>query len=62
MKRITRASLARDARRIRAEIDQYLRDIAHWNRIRPDAPMDPDPDGQIARASEFVDRLLAATS
>ena len=57
-----RAALVTRARQQRAEIEQYFADLAHWNAAvrRPDeAPIDPDPDGIVARLMQGLDRLLA---
>jgi hypothetical protein len=50
----TRESLINRARAARQEIEQIFLDVDHWNRIRPahEAPIDPDPDGALARALE----------
>lgn len=54
-----RYELACRAGRIKAEILQYRRDVDSWNCNRPEHPIDPDPDGELARGEEFVDGLLA---
>jgi hypothetical protein len=56
-----RAELVDRAHRIKWEIIQYFRDIAYWNRhILPpgEPPIDPDPDGEMARCLEFCERTI----
>jgi len=49
------------AQRIRMEIEQIFRDVDHWNRIRAphEGPIDPDPDGSLARALEQANDVEA---
>jgi hypothetical protein len=59
----TRAALIDRAKKMRAEIQQIFDDAAHWNgRNVPwkGAPIDPDPDGQLARLAASIDRMLQA--
>ncbi len=45
-----RAAFIADALRQRAEIEQYFRDVAHWNdhvRKPDEESIDPDPDGTM---------------
>lgn len=61
---VTKESLIADARRIIKNIDQMFIDVRHWNentRPRPypnDPPIDPDPDGQMARMRAAVQKTL----
>jgi hypothetical protein len=59
---LTRASLTQRARDLRAEIEQMFTDAASWNdNARPPgvAPLNPDPDGQMRRIADELDRWLA---
>ena len=59
----SRAAIISRARQIRCEIEQIFTDAAHWNRIHvtwKDKPIDPDPDCQLRRIGEGIDRMLAA--
>ncbi|MGE3889441.1 MAG: hypothetical protein AB7H81_23670 [Vicinamibacterales bacterium] len=56
----TREAIVANASRLRREIDETFNDAAHWNRTHPgEAPIDPDPDGQLRRIAEGLDRFLA---
>lgn len=51
--------------RLRLEIEQTFIDTAHWNDQvrRPDEdPIDPDPDGQLRKLAETLDRQFAQES
>lgn len=55
LKFIERAQAQRD------EIVQYFNDIEHWNnsvRKPHEKPIDPDPDGQIAKLERALDTFL----
>lgn len=41
-----------------AEIDQIEADIACWNRLHPEKPI--DPDGTLAHARDYYTRMIAA--
>jgi hypothetical protein len=59
---ITQKSLFLRGLHQRLEIDQYFRDAAHWNdsvRKPHEAPIDPDPVGEMAHLAEALDRYLA---
>lgn len=43
-----------------ATIDQLEADIAHWNSVHPEKPIDPDPDGTLAHARDYYTRMIAA--
>ena len=58
-----RADIISRARKLRAEIAQTFADAAHWNSIN--APhkgpaIDPDPDGELRRIADGLDKMLAA--
>lgn len=58
----SRKEIVDEARRIRKEISQIFIDVAHWNnnvRTAFEQPVDPDPDGQLARIAASIDRTLA---
>lgn len=42
-----RQRLLKEARRIKAEIEQYGRDSASWNENRPNDYIDGDPDLEV---------------
>lgn len=53
------------ARRLRHDIEQIFTDCASWNdnsvsRRNGAASIDPDPDGQLRRMADGLDRMLAA--
>jgi hypothetical protein len=55
-----RALLAR-ARRIRADVQAIFDDAAYWNEhVRPpgEAPIDPDPEGDMRLILDGIDRML----
>lgn len=57
-----RRSLVERTRKLRQEIEQIFIDTAYWNEnVRPEGvePIDPDPDGQLKRAAQGLDRTLA---
>jgi hypothetical protein len=54
-----RARIVASARRNLAEIESIFEDAAHWNRARPDAPVDPDPDGLLAKVADGYRQFLA---
>lgn len=57
-----RAAIIARARKLRAEIAQTFADAEHWNRVHvpwKGKPIDPDPDGQLQRIAEGIDRMLA---
>ena len=56
-----RAEIIGRARKLRAEIAQTFADAEHWNsRHVPwkGKPIDPDPDGQLKRIADGLDRML----
>ena len=60
----TRAQMLDHARSLRAEIDQIFTDAAVWNDFSDArrvgyAPINPDPDGQLRRIADGIDRILA---
>lgn len=55
----TREQITAEAKRIRKEIGDYLDDCDHYNRVHPLKPMDPDPDGDVARLAAGLDATLA---
>ena len=63
-----RQRIISEARRILDEIDQIFADARHWNentrpRLYPDAaPIDPDPDGQMAAFREGIAAMLRKES
>ena len=57
--------MVRRTRRLRAEIEMIFTTAASWNdnskaRQQGAAPIDPDPDGQMRRIADGLDRTLAA--
>jgi uncharacterized coiled-coil DUF342 family protein len=59
--RKTRAEIINEAKRIRAECQQIFTDCEHWNsnvRKPHEAQIDPDPDGQLKRTIQAVDKML----
>lgn len=58
---IDRASISARALKLRADIQQTFDDAAQWNHTHPqERPIDPDPDGLLARIRDSLDRMLAA--
>jgi hypothetical protein len=60
-----RLQLVSRARLIRVSIDAHLVSVKCWNETirRPDeAPIDPDPDGTLARMAAALDRVLVSES
>ena len=58
-----RAAIIARARNTRAEIAQIFADADHWNRLHvpwKGKPIDPDPDGQLKRIADGLDRMLEA--
>lgn len=58
----TRTELIARMRHLRREIEQIFDDAAHWNeytRKPSEAPIDPDPDGQLRRIADAFDAALA---
>lgn len=55
----TRAAIVARMRHQRAEIEQYFDDVAHWNRINPDQPIDGDPEGLMRTIATALDSALA---
>jgi len=56
-----RAAILARARKLRADVQQAFDDAAQWNHIHPqEQPIDPDPDGQLARIRDGLDRMLGA--
>ena len=59
---LERSSIIARAVAMRAEIQQLFDDAAHWNRVHAPwkgKPIDPDPDGQLRRIADGIDRMLA---
>lgn len=57
-----RADLIARAVKQRAKIQQIFDDAAHWNRRNvpwKGKPIDPDPDGQLKRIADGIDRMIA---
>lgn len=57
----TRLQIVNEAKRIRAECVQIFNDAEYWNNTvrKPGmAPIDPDPDGQLARTIRGIDAML----
>ena len=51
-----------EVRRIIADINQQFIDAEHWNtscRKEGEEPINPDPDGQLARTKERLHGMLA---
>jgi len=48
-------------KKLRQEIAQYFHDVGRLNMIRlaHERPIDPDPDGELKRIAEGLDRSLA---
>lgn len=59
-----RQRLINETARIIGNINQYFTDVAYWNdntrlRLYPDdPPIDPDPDGQMARWKRGLEESL----
>lgn len=46
--------------RLLREINQMFLDVAHWNQIHPDeVPIDPDPDGRMAKLRHGLETMLS---
>ena len=57
-----RAGIIARARRLRVEIEQNFTDGASWNenaRKPGEAPIDPDPHGEMRRLANALDEMLA---
>ena len=57
-----RADIISRARKLRAEIAQTFADAAHWNSINvphKGPAIDPDPDGELRRIADGLDKMLA---
>lgn len=56
----TREQLVARMRKLRQDIAAIFDDAAYWNRVHPDEePIDPDPDGLMARIATALDASLA---
>lgn len=58
----SRAAIVARARKLRGEIAQTFADAEHWNRVNvpwKGPAIDPDPDGQLKRIVDGIDRMLA---
>ena len=58
-----RAEIVSRARQMRRNIAQIFDDAAHWNSQHvpwKGKPIDPDPDGQLRRIADGLDRMLTA--
>jgi hypothetical protein len=58
----TRQQLIDGAGRIRADIEQIFTDADSWNqnhRPEGESPIDPDPDGELAKCAKAIDGMLA---
>jgi hypothetical protein len=56
-----RTAIINRARVLLADIEQTFADAEHWNRVHPySMPIDPDPDGQLARIKAGLVRMLQA--
>ena len=58
----SRAAIIARARTLRERIAQTFADAEHWNRVNVPSrgpAIDPDPDGQLKRIADCVDRMLA---
>jgi hypothetical protein len=58
----TREQLIDRAKRIRASIEQIFTDAKYWNehvRTPFQEPIDPDPDGELAKWAKAIDGMLA---
>ena len=57
--RSSRQVLIARAEMLRREIAQNAIDVVSWNHQHPsEAPIDPDPDGQLAKIAAGLDDLL----
>lgn len=57
-----RRRIINNARKLRANIEQIFIDCASWNdnaRKPDDAPIDPDPFGEMRRMADQLDDFLA---
>lgn len=58
----SRAAIVARARELRGRIAQTFADAEHWNRVNvpwKGPAIDPDPDGQLKRIADSLDRMLA---
>jgi hypothetical protein len=58
---VQRARLVAKVRAARQDIAQIFLDCDHWNReVRQphEAPVDPDPNGDLRRLAAYYDRIL----
>lgn len=58
----SRAVIVARARTMRREIAQMFAVAEHWNRVNvpwKGPAIDPDPDGQLKRIADSLDRMLA---
>lgn len=56
-----RADIMARARKLRAEIAQTFAEAAHWNSINvphKGQAIDPDPDGELRRIADIIDKML----
>lgn len=59
--RVRHADVVTRAIRLRSEMRQIFTDVAHWNehvREPHEAPIDPDPDGELTELIAAIDKLL----
>ena len=54
-----RTALIERCRKMRAEIHQIFIDTNHWNATHPNEQIDADPDGELSRLADGLDRTLA---
>jgi hypothetical protein len=53
------ASIIHRAERSIEKIDESFLAIARWNRLHPEeAPIDPDPDGELAAIKKYAEALI----
>ncbi len=57
---LARYTLVQRIRAAKAEVEQYFRDVDHWNRQHPEeTPIDGDPDGRLGRIHDAYAKCLA---
>jgi len=57
----TKSEIITEARRQKDEIVLYFNDVRHWNnsvRKPHEQPIEPDPDGEIAKIQRALDSFL----
>lgn len=55
-----RSEIINRAKKLRSEITQIFADADHWNKKNTpwQKAIDPDPDGELKKMAEMLDRVL----